>query len=165
MFEGRRGIPRCIGDESILVAEGPYLLVINISAIEAEIRQRFDCGSIWVKIGINSWNSSFVRSIKSGNWIPNFSLYFEIIFEVVDDCIILFSFSFIMILIKLACNIMSRIGILVWECRICFVIKNSIFFYESKIGFFLVLIEYAKGIVLGRSESTDNRCYLSSKHY
>lgn len=56
-------VPRSIGNEPIFVSKGPDLLVVNISSFESNIRQFLFGWSIRVEVGVNSWNSSLVRSV------------------------------------------------------------------------------------------------------
>ena len=121
--------PRGIGDKSIFVLESPYGFIVNISAREAKIREFLLSGSVRIKIGINTWNSPLVGSIQTSNSIPYFSLDFKIILKVVDYSIIGLNLNFIVILVKFRCDVFWRIGILVWQPRVVFVIHHGIFLY------------------------------------
>lgn len=101
VFEGSWFVPDSVGYEAILVGESPHMLAVNISSCEAQIRQFFSGYAIWIKIGIDSRNASLVGSVEFGNGVPDLSLYFEIVLEILDNIVVSFSVGFVVILVEL----------------------------------------------------------------
>ena len=107
VFELRLLVPGSIGNKSILILESPNRLFENISSLETNIGElifRFN-KAISVKVRINSWNSLLIWSIQLGDGVPNFLLNPKIMFELINNPIILYDFSFIMVLIEFALHV------------------------------------------------------------
>ena len=92
-------VPWCISNESIFVGKGPDLFIMNISSWEAYIGQLLFPNSTWLQIGIDSGYSSLVWSVQLCNGTPDFPLQPEIIFEVIDDSIVLLNLNSVVILV------------------------------------------------------------------
>jgi hypothetical protein len=81
-------MPGSVSDESVLVGEGPHGFVVDVSALEAEVRKHLLVGTVGIEIGINSGYTSLVRTIEVGDGLPNFTLDLEIVLEIVDDGVV-----------------------------------------------------------------------------
>lgn len=93
-------VPDSTGDEAVFVSEGPHVLIVNISAREAQISQLFTGYTVWVQVSIDSGNALLVGSVKFGYGVPDLSLYFEVVLEMFDDLVEGLSVCFIVILIE-----------------------------------------------------------------
>ena len=136
MWEGNLFIPRGISDEAILVGEGPYLFVVNISAGKAQIWQFFHSRSISVQICVNSRNTAFIGTVKTSNGFPDFSLNLEVILKVVDYGVVFFYFGFIVVLVEFAGDVIGGGWVLVRKCGIDLVLKSGIFLDSAEVGLF-----------------------------
>lgn len=65
-----------------------------------------------VEVGVDTWDASFIGSVKLCKSRPYFSLNFEVVFEVADYFVVLFNIGFVVILIKFAWDVVWRIGVL-----------------------------------------------------
>lgn len=101
MFELGFTYPRSIGNKSVLVLECPNLFFVNVSTFKTYIREFWLCETIRIEVSINSWNTFFVRAVEFSDSIPNLSLDLKIIFEIIDDFVVLLHFGAVMILVKL----------------------------------------------------------------
>lgn len=95
---------RSIGDESVFVSKDE-LFIINVDSLEAQILEFWFYWTVLVKISINSSDSTFIWTIKITDGLPNLSLYFQIVFEIVNYCVVFFYLGLFMILIKFGVNI------------------------------------------------------------
>lgn len=95
---------RSIGDESVFVSKDE-LFIINVDSLEAQILEFWFYWTVLVKISINSSDSTFIWAIKITDGLPNLSLYFQIVFEIVNYCVVFFYLGLFMILIKFGVNI------------------------------------------------------------
>lgn len=138
MLELALGVPGSISNESIFVLESPLRLVHDISARETEVRKLLFGWPVFVEVGVDTWDSIFIWSIKLCDGSPYLSLHLKIIFQVVDDFVVLVDFSLIVILVKFACYVMWGAGVLMRKCRIGFIVHDSVFFDLPKVGLFLL---------------------------
>ena len=114
VFEGRTFVPDSVGDEAVFVREGPDLFFINISAGESKVWQWFLGGSEGVEVGVDTWDASFIGSVKLCKCRPYFSLNFKVVFEVADYFVVLLDLGFVVILVEFAWDVVWRIGVLMW---------------------------------------------------
>ena len=154
--EGRRSVPDSIGDEPVLVAESPDLLVVDVSSGETQVWEIVGSGSIHTKVGVDAGDAPFVGSVESGDSVPNFPLYFEVVLEVVDDSVVLFRLCFVVILIEFAGDVLGRVGVLVRKSWVRFVLESRVFFDESEVGLLFRRVEDGEGVIFLGSESTNH---------
>jgi hypothetical protein len=131
-------VPWSVGDESILILEGPLSFVHDISAREAEVRELLFGGPIFAEVGVDTRDSVFVGSIKLCYGCPYLSLHFEVVFDIVDDIVVLFDFNLIVVLIKFAGDIVRRAGVLMRKDWIGFIVHDGVFFDLPEVGLFLL---------------------------
>lgn len=78
-----------------------------------------------------------VRSVKVGNGLPYFLLNLKIVLKVVNNFVVFFDLSFIVILVEFGVNILRRMVVLVWQVGIFFIIDFCIRFEFIEIFDFL----------------------------
>ena len=102
VFKGDGCIPGSVGNESVLVGECPHLLAVNVAAGKADIRQGLGGNSADVEVGIDTRDTASVGAIEIGDGIPDFALDLEVVFEVVDDLVVLVDIGFVVVLVEFA---------------------------------------------------------------
>lgn len=164
MLELLLGVPGSVGDESILILEGPVSFVHDISARKTEIRELLFCGPVFAEVGVDTWDSILVGSVKLCDGSPYLSLHFEVVFEVVYDIVVLFDFDPIVVLVELASDVMRRAGVLMRKRWIGFIVHDGIFFDLPQVRFLLLERKERQSVAFFRAESAKSVCYLPSKH-
>lgn len=165
VFEGQGCIPGSIRHEAILVGESPDLLVINVPAGEAQVGEGLGGGTIGTEVGVDAWGASLVRTVEFGDGVPNFPLYFEVILEVVDDCVVLVDISFVVVLVEFGCDVVGRARVLVGQGGVGAIVEEGVFLYEPEVGFFFVEVKDAQSVVFVGAETPHDRGNLASQHH
>jgi hypothetical protein len=113
VFEGNGCVPGGVGDESVFVGEGPHLFSVYIAAGEAQVGQSLSCNSVGIEVGVDSGNTASVGTVEFGYGIPDFALNLEVVFEVVDDLVVLVDFGFVVVLVEFVVDVFGGERVLV----------------------------------------------------
>lgn len=131
-------VPGSIGDESILVLECPGLFVHDISAREAEVGKLLFGGPVFAEVGVDTRDSVLVGSVKLCDGCPYLSLHSKVVFEVVDDGVVLLDLGLVVVLVKLAGDVVGRAGVLVRQRWIGFIVQDGVFFDLPEVVLFFL---------------------------
>lgn len=164
VFELRLLVPRGIGDKPVLVLEGPLSFFGQISPWESEVGQFGGSGSVGAEIGVDAGNAALVGAVELGDGVPDLSLDLEIMFELIDDPVVLEDLGFVMVLIKLVMDVLGGVGILVGQCGIGLIVDIDIFFEEFSVGLLLGVVEQGERVVGGGAEAGEGGEELAGEH-
>lgn len=101
VFELRLLVPGGVGDEAVLILEGPANLLGHLATGEAQIGQIGSGRAIGVEVGIDAGNAPLVGPVEIGNGVPNLPLDGEIVLELIDDPVVLLDFGLVVVLVEL----------------------------------------------------------------
>lgn len=164
VFELRLLVPGGVGDKPVLVLEGPLGFFGQISPGESEVGQIGSGWSVGAEVGVDARNSAFVGAVELGNGVPDLSLDLEIMFELIDDPVVLEDLGFVMILIKLVMDVLAGVRILMGQCWIGLIVDIDIFFEEFGVGLLLGVVEQRERVVGGGAEAGESGDELAGEH-
>jgi hypothetical protein len=121
-------VPGGVGDESIFVLEGPGDFFADFSTGKPEIGKFSSSESIRIKIGVYPRYAFLVGSIEPGNSVPDFSLNFKIVLELIVQSVVLLNISSIVVLVEFGMHIFRGMRILMRQCWIGFIVDKDIVF-------------------------------------
>jgi hypothetical protein len=165
VLEGKMSLPGSICDEAVFVFEGPDYLVVDVPAGETQVWQVGHCGTVRAEVGVDTGSSSFVGPVQSGDGVPYFSLYLEIVFEIIYDGVVLFDLGFVVVLIEFGCNVVMRVRILMGKCGVGFIVEHCVFLDEAEIGFLFIWFEDRESVVLVGAEASSDRSNPACQHH
>jgi hypothetical protein len=67
VLEGDGLMPDGVADESVLISKSPSVLIVNISAREAQIGKLLSGDAIGVDVGVNTRDALLVRAVQFGD--------------------------------------------------------------------------------------------------
>lgn len=105
VLELRPLVPGSVGDEAVLILEGPANLLGHLATGETQIGQIGSDGAIGVEVGIDARNALLVRAVEISDGVPNLSLDSEIVLELIDDSVVLLDFDLVVVLVELGGNV------------------------------------------------------------
>ena len=164
VFELRLLVPGRIGDKPILILEGPLGFFGQISPWESEIGQFGSNWPVGVEIGVNARNAAFVWAVELGDGVPDLSLHLEVMFELIDNPVVLEHLGFVMILIKLIMHKLAGVRILMGQRWIGLIVDIDIFFEEFSVGLLLGVVEQGERVVGGGAEAGEGGEELPGEH-
>ena len=164
VFELRLLVPGSVGDKPVLVLEGPLGFFGQISPGESEVGQVGSDWSVGTEVGVDAGNAALVGSVELGDGVPDLSLDLEIMFELIDDPVVLEDLGFVMVLIKLVMNVLAGVRVLMGQCRIGLIVDIDIFFEEFGVGLLLGVVEQREGVVGGGAEAGESGEELAGEH-
>lgn len=164
VFELRLLVPRGIGDKPVLVLEGPLDFLGEISPWESEIGQFGRNWPVGAEIGVDAGNAALVRAVEFGDGVPDLSLDLEIMFELIDDPVVLEDLGFVMVLIKLVMDVIAGVRILMRQCRIGLIVDIDIFLKEFGVGLLLGVVEQGERVVGGGAKAGEGGQELAGEH-
>jgi hypothetical protein len=94
-----------ISDKSIFVSESELFFSVKIYSIESKIL-KFVFIKAFIQISINTFNSSFIGSVEIAYGIPDLSLNFKIVLEILYDFVVLFNFGLFVIFVEFRVNVL-----------------------------------------------------------
>lgn len=157
-------VERGVGDEPVFVGENDFL-VVDVVSFKPEVLQFGFEGSVLVDVFINTSDSVFVGPVKIADSLPDFSLDFEIVVEVIDDFVILFDFDFIVVLVKFGVDVLRGVGILVREPGVFFIFDFSIGFESVEVFHFFLGSQKGKTLVCVATEPKHGSIDIVLKHF
>jgi hypothetical protein len=147
VFELGFFVPGSVGDEAILILEGPVDLFGHFPAREAEVGQIWRYRPIGVEVGIDAGNASLVGAIEISDGAPNLTLDSEIMLEVIDDSVVLEYLGFVMVLIEFRFDVVVRVWVLMREGRVGFIVDEDVLFEKLGVGLFLGGVKQTERVV------------------
>lgn len=94
-----------ISDKSIFVSKSELFFSVIIYSIEPKILKLVFIKA-FIQISINTFNSSFIGSVKIAYGIPDLSLNFKIVLEILYDFVVLFNFGLFVIFVEFRVNVL-----------------------------------------------------------
>lgn len=164
VFELRLLVPRGIGDKPVLVLEGPLGFFGEISPWESKIGQFGRSWPVGVEIGVDAGNAALVGAVELGDGVPDLSLDLEIMFELIDDPVVLEDLGFVMVLIKLVMDVVAGVWVLMGQCGVGLIVDIDIFFEEFGVGLLLGVVEQGERVVGGGAEASEGGQELAGEH-
>lgn len=120
-------VPWGVGDESVFVGEDDFL-VVDVEPVESQI---FELGLDWsilIHVGIDTSDTVLVGPVKITDGMPDFSLDFQVVLEVINYSVVFFDFGFLVVFIKFWVDVLRWVVVLVREPWVSFVLDFGVGF-------------------------------------
>ncbi len=98
-------VPGGVGNKSVFVGEDDFL-VVDVESVESEVFEFGFDGAVFVDVGVNTLDTVLVGSVKITDGLPYFALHFQVILEIVNDCVVFFDLGFVVVLIEFGVDVL-----------------------------------------------------------
>lgn len=164
VLELRPLVPGSVGDEAILVLEGPANLLGDLATGEAQVGEVGSGGAVGVEVGIDAGNASLVGAVEIGDGVPDLPLDGEIVLELIDDPVVLLDFGLVVVLVELGGDVFGRVGVLVGQGGVGFVVDEDVVLEQLGVGLLFGGVEQAERVVLVGTEASHGGEDLAGQH-
>ena len=98
-------VPGGVGNKSVFVGEDDFL-VVDVESVESEVFEFGFDGAVFVDVGVDTPDTVLVGSVKITDGLPYFALHFQVVLEIVNDCVVFFDLGFVVVLIEFGVDVL-----------------------------------------------------------